>query len=261
METIMEAKMCALIRQTWFEAAVRNLSDPERLAFYEACFKYEFTGEMPSRQSCPYSSVLLMFDMVKVDLAADAEKARRIAERNRANGSLGGRPATKGNKTQQYDQNPEKPTETQPNPAVLSGFHIHNTTQHNTTQQAAAAGIVLDGDYFNAEVWTRLDPEERFRSRHRACLAMWLEFSSIKRAAIAKAVRSDVFTGGENPYFYLQDFAEPRPKFLEGKAVEDEWVAGRSVYQVRDGEKFRLVSADDVTMFGLQVVKELKPDR
>lgn len=253
--------MCALIRQTWYEAAVRNLSDAERLAFYEACFKYEFKGEMPSRQSCPYSTVLLMFDMVKVDLAADAEKARKIAERNRANGALGGRPK-ESNKTQQSDQNPEKPKETQRNPTVLTGLPLHNTTQHNITQQAAAAaaGVILDGDFFNSEVWTRLDPEQRFRSRHRACLAMWLEFSEVKRAAIAKAVRSDVFTGGENPYFYLQDFAEPRPKWLEGKAVEDEWKAGRTVYQVKDGDKYRLTSAEDVAMFGLTVTKELRPE-
>lgn len=257
----MEAKLCALIRQTWYEAAVRNLSDAERLMFYEACFRYEFTGEEPTRKSCPYATVLLMFDMVRVDLAADAEKARKIAERNRANGALGGRPV-KSDKSQQDITNPQKPIETQQKAVGYFGSPLHNTTQQNTTQQAAAAAAgFLNGDFFDTAIWAKLDPENKYKTRHRACLAMWLEFSNVKRQAIAQEVQNDLFLGGVNPYFYLQDFAEPAPKWLEGREVENEWKQGRPVYQVKEGEKYRLCTAETVKMFGLSVVKVMEPSQ
>lgn len=257
----MEGKLCALIRQTWFEAAKNNLSDSERLAFYEVCFTYEFTGEVPTRKSCPYSTVLLMFDMVKADLTADAEKARKIAERNRLNGSLGGRPP-KSNNTLQEVTNPEKPKETQSKGVGYFGSPLHNTTQQNTTIKAeAAAASVLDGSFFDGYLWRKLDPEGRFRSRHRACLAMWLGFSDVKRKVIAKAVLSDVFAGGENPYFYLQDFAEPEPRFIDGREVERIWKEGGSVYQVEYNNKFRLTTEDEVKTFNLKVTKVLAPEQ
>lgn len=263
----MKGKICALIRQTWYEAAIKNLSDAERLMFYEACFKFEFTGEEPTRKTCPYATVLLMFDMVKVELIADAEKAQRIAERNRANGALGGRPVT-SNEMLQDITNPQKPIETQEKALGYFGSPEHNNIkqhiaqqqqQYTAQQQQSAAAGVFDGEFFEVSIWPKLDPENKYRTRHRACLAMWLEFSQVKRACIVREVQADLFLGGVNPYFYLQDFAEPSPKWLEGKAVEDEWKAGRSVYQVKDGEKYRLVSGDDLQLFGLTPTKELKP--
>lgn len=248
-----------MIRQTWYEAAVKNLSDQERLCFYEACFKFEFTGEEPSRKTCPYSTVLLMFDMVKVDLAKDAEKARNIAERNRANGMRGGRPA-KDNEMQQPNQNPTKPNETQKNPAVLTGLPLHNTTQQNTTlQKESSSSSVLDGEFFNEQLWAVLDPEQRFRSRHRACLAMWLGMSLPKRLAITKALQNGLFAAGTNPYFYLQDFAEPKPRYLSGTEMDKEWKMGKSVYGIETDEGYKYVTLADVELFGLTVVSRMDP--
>lgn len=248
--------MCALIRQTWFEAAVRNLSDPERLLFYESCFRYEFSGEEPTRKTCPYSSVLLMFDMVKVDLAADAEKARRIQLRNQANGSLGGRPK-KDNSMLQSTENPTKPKETHENPPLLSGLTLHNTTQQNTTT-AAAAGV-LDGAFFEDQIWPKINTEGKFRSRHRACMAMWLSFSYPKRLAIAEQVKSDMFAATGNPYFYLEDFGEPTPHYLSGREMEEEWKSGRSVYQIQVEGKVQTVTRSDLEAYNLTAIGELKP--
>ena len=105
---MIEGKMCAMIRQTWYETAKAHMSDMARLAFYEACFDYEFTGEVPTTNTCKHGDVLMMFDMVKDTLKADIEKAERIAERNRINGRRGGRPknATEDNKPLETQNNP-----------------------------------------------------------------------------------------------------------------------------------------------------------
>lgn len=257
----MATKLCALMRQTWYESAKKHLTDLERLAFYEACFLYEFTGELPTESTCKYGSVLLMFDMVKNDLQQDREKAERIAERNAMNGAKGGRPR-KVNETLQEDENPTKPNETQKNPAVFTRNPIHYTTLHNTTTAASSlsGGGGLDLDFFDAQIWPRLNRSGKFNTRHKVCAAKWLEYTERKRKAITKAVLSDIFAGADNPFFYLEDFAEPSPKILTGKECEDEWRAGRSVFLIQDQRgQFVKVSAADVAEFDLQPVREMPP--
>lgn len=257
-----DAKMCALIRQTWYEAAVRNLSDAERLAFYEVCFAFEFSGIEPNRKSCPYSSVLLMFDMVKQDLSRDAEKAARITERNRANGSLGGRPVRPrvDNEIKPEETNPTKPNETQENPPLSSGLPLHNTTQQNTTINAAESAVqVLNGSFFDAQVWPKLDPTGRYRSRHRACVAMWLEMPEQRRRAISTAVLAMEEPMQSNPYFYLADFGDPEPVWLSGRDMESIWSAGGVCVQVKVGDKYKVTTKEDATKFGLEVYRELHP--
>lgn len=249
------------MRQTWFESAQRHLTDMERLAFYEACFTYEFTGELPSEKTCKYGSVLLMFDMVKNDLQNDREKAERIAERNAINGQKGGRPR-KDYGTLQNNENPEKPRETQRNPAVLDGNPIHYTTQHNTTTAASSlsGGGGLDLEFFDAQIWPRLNRSGKFNTRHKVCAAHWLDYSERKRKAITKAVLSDIFAGADNPYFYLEDFAEPTPRYLTGKECEQEWRAGNSVFVIKTPEgAIKHVTGADVAEFDLHPVQEMKP--
>lgn len=255
----MASKMCALIRQTWFESAKKHLTDMERLAFYEACFTYEFTGELPTENTCKYGSVLLMFDMVKNDLSNDREKAERIAERNRLNGLQGGRPR-KDYRTPQNNENPEKPNETQRNPAVFSENPIHYTTlQYTTEQQAALGGGALDANFFDTQLWPRLNRSGKFNSRHRVCLARWQEYSERKRTAITKAVLSDIFAGADNPYFYLEDFEEPSPHYLTGKQCEDEWKAGRNVIVTMVNGSTKYVTEQEAREFGVAVSSVMKP--
>lgn len=251
-------KMGAIIRQSWYEAAVRNLSDAERLSFYEVCFAYEFNEIVPTRQSCPYSSVLLMFDMVKQDLARDAEKARNISERNRANGSLGGRPA--GNRRLPDDTNPEKPSETQENPPLTDGLPIHsNALQYNTTASSCSSELIYNKDFFEEVLWPLINTGGRYNSRHRACMAMWLEMSDLKRANVYKAAEDPDSPRNPNPYYFLQDFPEPEPRYLTGKEMELEWSAGRSVHQIKVGDKFKVVTVADLEQFGLDSYRELPP--
>lgn len=253
-------KYCALMRQTWFESAQRHLTDMERLAFYEACFVYEFTGELPTKDTCKYGSVLLMFDMVKADLQSDREKAERIAERNAINGQKGGRPR-KVYGSLQENGNPEKPNETQENPTVFFSSSLHNTTQHIQTQQAAMGGSGgnLGVDFFDAQLWPRLNRSGKYNTRHRICVQKWQEYSERKRAAIVKAVLSDMFAGADNPFYYLEDFEEPAPQYLTGLQCEDEWRAGRSVYMISVQGVTKYVTKEDRDAYGLVDAKEMAP--
>lgn len=130
----MEAKRCALIRQTWYEAARKRMKDGARLAFYEACFEFEFFGKEPEDELFAHDDALLMFDMVREDLKRDMEKAATIAMRNRRNGMLGGRPR-KASADQDDLSNSTNPEETQKNPENPRGFFGLSTTLHYTTQQ------------------------------------------------------------------------------------------------------------------------------
>ena len=252
-------KMCALMRQTWFESARAHLTDMERLTFYEACFAYEFTGEVPSPSTCKYSSVLLMFDMVKNDLAADREKAEKLAERARENGRQGGRPRL--NRTLQNEKTQSVLEETQKNPVGLNSSSLHYTTQHNTTTAASSigGGGVLDLNFFDTQIWPRLNRSGKFNTRHRVCCQKWDEYSDIKRAAIAKTVLSDVFAGADNLFYYLEDFAEPAPSYLSGRQCEEEWKAGRSVYAVKVGDVIKYVTGSDLKTFDIAEAKEMPP--
>lgn len=253
-------KYCALIRQTWYETAKKHMTDLERLAFYEACFVYEFTGELPTEKTCKYSSVLMMFDMVKLDLQNDKEKAEKIAERNANNGRLGGRPK-KVYESLSEDENPTKPRETQRNPVGNFGLALDNIQLHNTTMQQAAngGGSVFDIEFFDHQIWPRLNKSGKFNTRHRKCVEVWGSFSERKRAAISKAVLSDLFVGADNPYYYLEDFAEPEPAYLSGVQCDAEWKAGRSVWMVQIAGNNKYISTADKEAFGILEAKEMKP--
>lgn len=120
----MKDKICALMRQTWYETAKKNLQPGERLRFYELCFEYEFSDIVPEADA-PFAARLL-FDMVRADIDADKAKAKERAERARQNGAAGGRPKT--TKVNSKDKNPENPV------GFLESYNT-NTSTHTRTQQ------------------------------------------------------------------------------------------------------------------------------
>lgn len=123
----MDGKICAMVRQTWYETAKKNLDQADRLRFYECVFEYEFNDIEPN-ETAPLA-VRLLFDMVRDALDQDKNKARTRAEIARQNGALGGRP--KSNETQQES---EKPNRFSKNQSGFNGLPQHNTTIQNTTK-------------------------------------------------------------------------------------------------------------------------------
>ena len=123
----MKGKICALIRQTWYETAKKNLQPADRLRFYEMCLEYEFNQVEPD-EDAPFGARLL-FDMVRADLDGDMERAKAKAERSRENGRLGGRP--KLSEVDTKEENPEKPSRLLQNPL----YTVHNNTEQNRTKE------------------------------------------------------------------------------------------------------------------------------
>lgn len=256
----MAGKMCALIRQTWYESARDHLTDLERLTFYEACFNFEFAGEIPTANTCKYSSVLLLFDMVKEDLRKDREKAENIAARARENGQYGGRPR-RNNKELQEEETQPVSVGYEKNPGGCSSSSLHYNSLHSTTIAASSLGSGSDfnGDFFDKNIWPKLNKSGKYNTRHRVCVAQWMTYSERKRAAIVKTVLSDMFAGCENPYYYLEDFAEPEPHYLSGREQEQEWQSGKSVAIVETEGGYKSVTLEEAEEYGLKVVRIAKP--
>lgn len=122
----MKDKICALIRQTWYETAKKNLQPAERLRFYEICLEYEFYNQVPDGDA-PFSARLL-FDMVKNDIDEDKAKTIARAERARINGRGGGRPKVTQENTS--DQNPVGFLGT--DEKLYTNTNTHTSTLHNT---------------------------------------------------------------------------------------------------------------------------------
>lgn len=102
----MDGKTTAIMRQTWYEAAKKNLEPADRLRFYELCFEFEFNHMEPDPDAG--FAARLLFDMVRPDLEQDIKKAAEKAQRARENGARGGRPSL--TQVNEYEVNPEKPT-------------------------------------------------------------------------------------------------------------------------------------------------------
>lgn len=119
------------MRQTWYEAAKKNMKDGARLAFYEACFDFEFYSREPEPTLFDFTDANLLFDVVREDLRRDMEKAETIAMRNRRNGMKGGRPP-KARESGEDLSKSTKPKETQRNPEKPSGYFGLTTTITNT---------------------------------------------------------------------------------------------------------------------------------
>lgn len=120
----MEGKFCAMIRQTWYETAKKNLTPADRVRFYETCLEFEYYGNEPA-DDLPFAARLL-FDMVRGDLEGDRIRAKERSERNRQNGLKGGRPKVTTDNT--INENPQKPT-------GLYGKPIYNNNIQNSTEQ------------------------------------------------------------------------------------------------------------------------------
>lgn len=90
----------------WREA-IKDLPDDVRLEIYESIIEYATTGNLQGLK--PMANIA--FNFIKIDIDRDTEKYRSIVERNKNNGSKGGRPKS---------ENPNKPKEPT-KPSGLSG--------------------------------------------------------------------------------------------------------------------------------------------
>jgi hypothetical protein len=113
----MEKDNFVFYRDWW--NAIKELSDEQRLEVYDAIMAYSLENE--ERSLSPMASLAMRF--IKPQLERNRDKYEEICERNRVNGSKGGRPKKnpenpvgycgKTQKPSGFFENPEKPRETQ----------------------------------------------------------------------------------------------------------------------------------------------------
>jgi len=62
--------------------------------------------------------------------------------------------------------------------------------------------------------------ETLFPRRRAATLKLWIDKHPLAREAMLKEVEENGGPKGKNPYFYVQEFAEPEPQWLTGQGQE-----------------------------------------
>lgn len=254
--------MCALIRQTWYETAKKNLQPTERLRFYEMCMEFEFYGQEPDPDA-PFSARLL-FDMIRNDIESDKEKAISRAERSRENGRRGGRP--KGTEYNSENNNPEEPS-------GIQKKLIHNTTLQNTTLQNSES--VEDEEthmFFNICL---LFFEKGCSDPVAECNTFWNYYASLgwktksggdimDRFALAKAWRlsdcSKAAMRSRAPYADLLHKANPVEPCLISDFVSMKRDAGTQTVDIVLQERSTCILLDQKYMHALQQWIPKKPD-
>ena len=166
----MTDKITALIRQTWYEAAKRNLKAEDRLRFYEICFEYEFYDVAPT-DDVPFAARLL-FDMVKNDIEKDKQRIKERAERARQNGRAGGRPKNT-TESNEENENPKNPVGFEKTIYTIQ----NNTIQNNTKQSLSPMGSDTEDthtffsiclDFFDRGASTPVDEANTFWNYYEA---------------------------------------------------------------------------------------------
>jgi hypothetical protein len=76
-----------------FYAPIENLSDEDKGKLFDALFKFQLFGQEPEKTN----SIIPYFLFFKNQFRLDDEKYQKTIERNRGNGSKGGRPKTQVN--------------------------------------------------------------------------------------------------------------------------------------------------------------------
>lgn len=121
-------QLTAIIRQNWYESIKNNLSDLERLKFYEICLDFEFYDILPDALLLEMPKVKFAFDFVKSEIESDKMKARAIIKRNTENGKKGGRPKKTELSNLTDEQNSKNAEEKNPkNPVGYDNYiSLHN---------------------------------------------------------------------------------------------------------------------------------------
>lgn len=110
--------------------AIKDLPDDIRLELYDSIMEYAFTGKVEGLKPM----VNIAFNFIKPKMDRDAEKYMSVSEKNRLNGSKGGRPKKE---TQQNPNNPIKPTRFSVNPNNLDN-DSDNVNDNNSLSNAQA---------------------------------------------------------------------------------------------------------------------------
>lgn len=230
--------------RNWWES-FRNLPNDLRLEIYDGIMQYAFEGENNELSIVAEGFV----NIARPLLDKDRAKYESICERNKLNGSKGGRPKTQ-TKPRETQENPLGSlgyiSETQNNPKkpyndkMINDKVINNNIESNdslsvSTDSDDKVDYVSVVDFFNKSVKGRNMPAciKLTEKRKQAIRARIKEYGIEKVfEAITKCAESD-FCNGHNDRNWKADFefvfnANKMAKILEGKYDNEVWNYGRS---------------------------------
>ena len=103
------------------------------------------------------------------------------------------------------------------------------------------------------DFWISFIVPVEYENRKNACRNLWASFSDVKKDAILCELQSlceeGRLTEERNPYFFLNNYEEPKPVFLRG----DE---GGDIVQVRYNGAYKLCTRATMELFGLEFVRD-----
>ena len=103
------------------------------------------------------------------------------------------------------------------------------------------------------DFWISFVVPVEYENRKNACRNLWATFSDVKKDAILCELQSlceeGRMTEERNPYFFLNNYEEPKPVFLRG----DE---GGDIVQVRYNGAYKLCTRETMNLFHLEFVRD-----
>ena len=103
------------------------------------------------------------------------------------------------------------------------------------------------------DFWASFIVPVEYENRKNACRNLWATFSDVKKDAILCELQSlceeGRMTEERNPYFFLNNYEEPKPVFLRG----DE---GGDIVQVRYNGAYKLCTRETMNLFHLEFVRD-----
>ena len=103
------------------------------------------------------------------------------------------------------------------------------------------------------DFWASFIVPVEYENRKSACRNLWATFSDVKKNAILCELQSLCEEGRtteeRNPYFYLNNYEEPKPVFLRGDETGD-------IVQVRYNGAYKLCTRATMELFGLEFVRD-----
>lgn len=103
------------------------------------------------------------------------------------------------------------------------------------------------------DFWASFIVPVEYENRKNACRNLWANFSDVKKNAILCELQCLCEEGRttveRNPYFYLNNYEDPKPVFLRGDEAGD-------IVQVRYNGAYKLCTRDTMERFGLEWVRD-----
>ena len=103
------------------------------------------------------------------------------------------------------------------------------------------------------DFWISFVVPVEYENRKNACRNLWATFSDVKKDAILCELQSlceeGRMTEERNPYFFLNNYEEPKPVFLRGDESGD-------IVQVRYNGAYKLCTRATMELFGLEFVRD-----